>query len=166
MQTPCTSPYHICDKVVSLVNGANRQYKPTSSRWLNYNSGEWWLINSILRIKLIKQVTLINLNLIDPAEETSHSHHVSLQPFQSYNTLSGTNANWLYSLHLSCGKVVSLVYDNKLFLISVIELSKYVKDCSVAMQTGYSSIHLSLGKVVSLVNDLKSILSSVSQLRR
>ena len=115
MQTPCTSPYHICDKVVSLVNGANRQYKPTSSMWLNYNSGEWWLINSILRIKLIKQVTLINLNLIDPAEETSHSHHVSLQPFQSDKTISGINANWLYSLHLSCGKLVSLVNDNKLF---------------------------------------------------
>ena len=130
MQTPCTSPHHTCGKVVSLVNGANRQYKPTSSMWLNYKSGQWWLINSILRMKLIKHVTLINVNLIDPAEETSHSHHVSLQPFQSDNTFSGTSANWLCCLHLSCSKVVSLVIDSKLFLISVIELSKHVKRLS------------------------------------
>ena len=66
-------------------------------------------------------------NHIDSGKETSHSHHVSLQSLQRNNILSGTYAKWLCSIHLSCGKRVSLVNRHKLILISVIKLSKHAK---------------------------------------
>ena len=66
-------------------------------------------------------------NHIDSANETSHCCHVSLQSLQRNNNLSGTYAKWLCSIHLSCGKLVSLVNGPKLILTSVIKLGKHAK---------------------------------------
>ena len=50
-------------------------------------------------------------------------------PPKKQNILSGTNANWLYSIHFSFDKfvIVSLADGHKLNLISMIKLSKHVK---------------------------------------
>ena len=72
------------------------------------------------------------------------------------------------SLHLTCGKIVSLVNSVKLILTLVIKLikhaifinkvgnpSKETTNGLVPMQTACTSLHLPCGKNVSLVNECK-----------
>ena len=79
--------------------------KPTSHMWQSWKSGQWQQKDS---------------NLSESAEETSYSHHTSL------NTCYGTIWTRLQSLYLTCGKIVSLVNIHKLTPTSLIKLIKRV----------------------------------------